>query len=583
MKSALKRLFEVNFFFPNVLIPVIALTVYCASFAYLSSRFQLEGVNYFFASKLGRYLLFAAGGMLVIFLVTRRIRPNDTLVFRNTNEKLYPGDFLLLLLPLTPVVQYILNNQAILSLQDSLYVLITLALFSGVYIFVLPAVLAKLIPSRTLMIMGLAFVVTIVSMALVSDYFAWFEKGALRKQLFVLGGVFIVVWILYNLNQKMVLYLFIVANLIVNSVYQLSSQASKRDTSTVPLEENKLLSSVQGKLPVRTPNVYLLVYDAYVPNETLLGYGIDNSAQESYLEEQGFTLYPHTYSIAGSTLSTMSRVLNASTEYYGSSRRAVSGDGVIHKILKDLGYETYGLFYSDFMFQGVRQSYDYAIPRVAIPAYVQLLKAVFLGEFRFDIEQAGFSEQTRDQFVASKQAVFKNASEEQHVFIYMHSNLPTHSQNSGACRPNETKLFQKRLRAANIEMGQDIDWILGNDPNAIVIIAGDHGPYLTKNCFVTADGFDPSEVSRLDIQDRHGTFLAIRWPTGDFTDYDDITVLQDLFPAVFAYLYQDTTLLEAKIEPVILTPNRTISGLSVHDGIIQGGIDDGEPLFLSGK
>jgi hypothetical protein len=131
-------------------------------------------------------------------------------------------------------------------------------------------------------------------------------------------------------------------------------------------------------------------------------------------------------------------------------------------------------------------------------------------------------------------------------------------------------------------MQQDIQTIVENDPEAIVIVAGDHGPHLTKNCAETSGVYDISEISRLDIQDRYGTFLAIRWPTKDFAKYDDITVLQDLFPAVFAYLYKDTNILESKIDPVIPIPN-SISGASVRNGIIYGGINDGEALFLSGK
>jgi hypothetical protein len=104
---------------------------------------------------------------------------------------------------------------------------------------------------------------------------------------------------------------------------------------------------------------------------------------------------------------------------------------------------------------------------------------------------------------------------------------------------------------------------------------------LTKNCYVTTDIYDKPEISRLDIQDRHATFLAIRWPTGDYEVYDDIMVLQDLFPAIFSYIYKDPGLLDAKIEPKILLPN-AISGILVDNGIIVGGINDGEPLFVVG-
>ena len=162
----------------------------------------------------------------------------------------------------------------------------------------------------------------------------------------------------------------------------------------------------------------------------------------------------------------------------------------------------------------------------------------------------------------------------------MHTSFPGHSQNSGTCLPDETEQFAVRLDRANIEMQQDIQTITKNDPAGIIIVAGDHGPYLTKNCLITEGEYDISEISRLDIQDRYGTFLAIRWPTEDFTDYDEITVLQDLFPAVFAYLFQDTSILQAKVKPLTLEAHR-ISGVTVENNIIHGGINDGEPLFVT--
>jgi hypothetical protein len=271
-------------------------------------------------------------------------------------------------------------------------------------------------------------------------------------------------------------------------------------------------------------------------------------------------------------------VLNASTEYYGEERRGVSGDGTVQNILKYLGYKTYGIFPTDFMLLGIGSSYNFSFPESRVPPYIKLISAILIGEFRFDL---GFTEQPHNQFVETKQSILESVYGNQ-VFIYTHSNFPGHSPFSGACPPEETDTYKDKLISANYEMQQDIQTITENDPEAIVILAGDHGPYLTKNCTSTLGVYDISEISRLDIQDRFGTFLAIKWPTEDFENYDDITVLQDLFPSIFAYLYRDTRILDSKIEPIILSINQ-ISGASVNDGIIYGGINDGEPLFLSGK
>ena len=128
-------------------------------------------------------------------------------------------------------------------------------------------------------------------------------------------------------------------------------------------------------------------------------------------------------------------------------------------------------------------------------------------------------------------------------------------------------------------MRQDVEAIINCDPGAIVVVGGDHGPYLTKNCHPDLTGYSTSEISRLDIQSRFGTFLAIRWPTEDFSEYDDITVIQDLFPAIFAYLLEDYTLLEARVEPTTLTEG-IVNVITVEHGIIHGGLNDGEPLFI---
>jgi hypothetical protein len=313
----------------------------------------------------------------------------------------------------------------------------------------------------------------------------------------------------------------------------------------------------------------------------MLGYGIDNSAQEEYLETSGFKLYPHTYSIGASSISSMSRTLNASTEYYGDTRKGVSGDGIVQNLLKSFGYETYILHNSNYFFQGIGSSYDHSFPETPSSAEASssqelVTKSIFMGEFRFDVE---FGQPPEGEFLQHRLSVFGSVANKPR-FVYMHAPKPAHADTLAGCRPNETAIFEEKLVEANSEMKEDLETIIQNDPGAVIVVAGDHGPYLTKQCSWTSMvGYDISEISRLDIQDRFGCLLAIRWPTEDFSQYDDITVLQDVFPAVFAYLFQDDQLLEASVDPMTLD-NASISGAWVENGTIHGGINDGEPLFV---
>jgi hypothetical protein len=576
--SILNKFLEVDFLISNILVPLTLLFFYCISFASIHQRFLPDGVNFIFVNRLWKYVLLLLGISLIFFIIIK-LKKGYKFVFKNNIEKIFFSDLILLLLPMTPIVQYILNNQDILSPIESLSILAFFVVFSGLYILVFPVFFGTVGSTRLLMILGSAFAFSITSMASLSQYFSWFGEGSLKIQLTFFGGVFLVMWFLLNLNNKKVLFYLIAVNFLTNSFIQLVSQDGNKNVASFPVEDNQLLSFVvdSDKIPAITPNIYLLIYDSYVPNETMLSYGFDNSLQEDFLKKQGFTLYPHTYSVGPGTVSSMSRVLNASTEFYGPARKGVSGDGIVQNILSKLGYETYGLFSSDFMFRGIDPSYDFLIPKNNKSPYDLLLSAILFGEFSFDI---GFKEQTSEQFYDNKRSVLESISENS-VFVYSHSMSPGHSQNSGACRTDEIDLYKERLAKANLEMQQDLETVIENDTDAIIIVAGDHGPYLTKNCTATNVDYEISEINRLDIQDRYGSFLAIRWPTKDYEKYDDITVLQDLFPVIYAYLYKDVRILESKVESSTFYFIEVISGASVKDGIIYGGINDGEQLFIS--
>lgn len=573
-----KKLLNGKFLFSNVFLPLVVLILYCVSFGFFISRVLPQGVNFVFVTRLWKVTLVLLAGVCVFYIVMVLLGKikKEKIQISYSIHKIHVIELLLLLLPLTPILQYILNNQGILSAVDSIVVFIFFTFISGLFVFIIPMLLGNPSSTRIMMLIGLAFSFVINNMSLLTQQFSWYAKGSLKIQLVLLGGVYVVCWYLYTHKLKNLLYILITAVFIVNTSTQVLIKVISVDPSTKNMSENELMLAVANKKLSTTPNIYLLVYDSYVANETMLAHGIDNSLQEEYLRDQGFKLYPHTYSIGAKTVESMSRVLNASTRYYGDERRGVSGDGIVQRIVKVLGYKTYGIFTSDYMFLGIGSTYDVAIPKRSTSPSIHLISAILMGEFRFDLK---FSAQPHADYVNTKQEIFESGSSKQ-VFIYMHTDLPSHSRISGTCEVNEEELYAERVKSANLEMQQDIQTIIGNDPGAIVIIAGDHGPYITKNCRTTGSSYDISEISRLDVQDRFGTFLAIRWPTEDFKKYDEITVLQDVFPAILAYLYGDASILQSKVDPITLNPS-TVSGVSVDNGIIIGGVNDGEPLFLA--
>ena len=58
-----------------------------------------------------------------------------------------------------------------------------------------------------------------------------------------------------------------------------------------------------------------------------------------------------------------------------------------------------------------------------------------------------------------------------------------------------------------------------------------------------------------------------------------ITILQDVFPTIFAYLYEDKKILQSKLKTKTLGDEANF--VSVENGIISGGINSGESLYES--
>ena len=427
-------------------IPLVALTAYCALYYkfvnWLIEPDYAKNVNAHFAYKTCIYssLLAAASCLIFIILYLHCTDKDNRPKIIVSPEKIYTGDAFLLLLPLTPIVRYLINNQDILSLNGFLYVVTVFTTFSAVLLFVFPLVLGFISSTRLLLIVGLTFAFTITNMAALSFDLHWLQEGNLKVQILIFCATFFLIGTIQKFQGRKALYLCIAVFFFVNNGIQLIFNDEVQAQEEVSNDDSILVNLVDSRKPTILPNIYLLVYDAYVINETMLQYGVDNSAQEACLEKMGFKLYPYTYSIAAGSTATMSRVLNASTSYYGNQRRAVSGDGVVQNIFKSYGYETFGIFSNRYFFQGYKSSYDFTMPKKSSSVQKTILHSIFMGEFRFDFS---LDKLTYEEFVECKLGVFESELK-QPRFIYMHSDFPGHSQNSGACLNNEIELLKEK-------------------------------------------------------------------------------------------------------------------------------------------
>jgi hypothetical protein len=330
---------------------------------------------------------------------------------------------------------------------------------------------------------------------------------------------------------------------------------------------------------MKTPDVFLLTYDSYVGSHTFKSYGIENVTQERFLRDLGFKIYPHTYSTTWDSISTMSGVLDMKSDE-PKNRWSTSGDGLVLKVLEEHGYQTYGVL-NPYLFRQ-EPSYDFSFPPVSgLGPHLAMLEGLRAGNFLFTlVTESGYRHET---WVNEKRRVL-SAGTDNPKFLYAHSPFPGHSQNSGKCREDEIQLHQEKLKVANEEMRLDIKTILASRRDAIIIINGDHGPYLTGDCLFMKD-FSSGQLTRLHLQDRVGAFLAIRWPTDPKSADLGIVTLQQTFEAVFKYLFEVENVLLVRPSATVNAPSRSITKSKIFpagavvNGIIEIGKDSGKPLF----
>lgn len=564
------------FFNPNNILQLTIGSALLVVYSYIGKRtLPVDGLNQKFIIWLIPTMIYVAATLGIVFMLSTWFVNKGTTLFKKKAEKIELTDFLLVALPLTPIIQYIIANQDILSLSASLQVFGTFTLISVIAVVMLPWLFSTIAAKTVTVPVTLAFLFIIFNMASFGKVTSFDTISA------ILAGLIVIIYFMMFFKKKNILIIVSLIFFITSSVTSVMKGNDGKISANTETDYNTLISNfTEGKQVKHKPDVFLIIYDSYENEETMDLYGIDNKDQYDYLLNQGFSIYDGTYSVGSYSLASMAHVLNPqripqSTEEF---RRMLAGDGSAVQEFRKNGYVTHSIHSSDYMTKDFETKYNYSFPddHSSIPSQDIITRAILEGEFRFD---ADFSDVDYDDYLAQRKRVLSQKLKEPE-FLYNHDNLPGHTQNSGVLGPEDFELHIKSLRIANNQMRGDIEALDLPGRDAIVIIAGDHGPYLTKNGIGLGGHFDISEVNRLDVQDRFGTFLAISWPDKATATRFNIQTIQDVFPAVLSYMYDDDALYEQiRMEPNILYPD-TVSGVMVENGIINGGIDDGKPLFL---
>lgn len=336
---------------------------------------------------------------------------------------------------------------------------------------------------------------------------------------------------------------------------------------------------------VETPNIYFFIYDAYSSRDAYLKvHHFDNSEQYRKLEAEGFKVI-HTFSNYMSTWPTTLSFFLGRHHYYeldsgvddskfGRSIMAGLAPNPAIDVLRTNGYRIQYIHHDDY-FVVDRGVIDFVYPDV--PAYSAL---------------AVFGSPLLGRLIGSENLYAKTMQKEEQLrtlhlripppqsgsrgpwFTFSHVDLPSHSDPQSTWRElgDFSEDFKDRTLKANTHMSEVVAAIRERDPNAIVILLGDHGGWRYRkiwgaggdlNAAMHSAGVDPQLVA-LDIS---GIMIAIY--SGGRCDrliYPGLTPV-NVMRVIFACLSHDDSLLEHRAPDIsLLRPQKSDIWVVARDG-----------------
>lgn len=307
-------------------------------------------------------------------------------------------------------------------------------------------------------------------------------------------------------------------------------------------EWKKPTDDIESAILQQKPNIYFLQPDGYVNfSELKKGYyHYDNSAFETYLVDQGFTNYSDFRTNYASTLSSNSSTLMMKHHYYNrgvsfseaiDARSTIMGENTVLKILDANGYKTH--FISQF------------------PYLMMNHPKVFFDYTNFDLKDvnyitSGFEEKA--DIVADLASTY-TVDPDAPKFYFIEFFRPGHikgrkEETQGA--EIERELWLERLEESNGILRELITAIQESDPNALILMMGDHGGFV---------GLDYTNQIYEKTQDRDKVYsifssqLSIKYPEGISPIPEGRFVSSvNVFRILFAHLSQQSKYLD-HLEP----------------------------------
>jgi hypothetical protein len=408
--------------------------------------------------------------------------------------------------------------------------------------------------------LSISFIISIMFLPLIRDSVKF--SGTLPLDFIVL---FLIVLFLVNLidKYKKILVIFFICGAIYAIVagVNMHSESKNLDLS----DANKITASAPQELldldMKDSASIYLFMHDAFPRKDLAVELGIDYEEVEKLMSDYEFKIYD-VYSLADHTRATMASIfdvsdrlalsinvnetaqeINYSDPIFNQWGRAIGGDSFVNILLQAKGYKTWGegrpSIYSisdkDEVVRLTMNKYG-AMPQVLLAIMQGYLDTMLLRYYS-----------DSPAMITAEFANKQNGADK--IFAWGHGG-PDHSTLNGYGSATEQRWWKPRYYKSIKEMKKELELTISKNPEAIVIVMSDHGPVMLDGAMRFYRDLEAGQIKSIHFRDQYGAFMAIRWPDKKKAGkYDrEFYIVQDLFPIVFAYLFDSAVPLKFRIK-----------------------------------
>jgi hypothetical protein len=406
-----------------------------------------------------------------------------------------------------------------------------------------------------------AFILSIMFLPLIRDAIG-FVGNIFCIDFIVLFLVVLFILTLLWRQRKILMVFFICASLYgVWTIIDAKSNEVLDQDQEIPQTRTVIPNELLNLQMQEPQSIYLFMHDSFPNKELAAELDLNYEGIEKLMQDYDFNVYD-VYSLDDNTLATMTSTFDISRRWavdlstvslgdlilqhaplYRDWLPALTGDNLTYLLLIHNGYKIWGegnlsVFSSNSKADTVvsmMNKYN-SIPQVLLAIMQGYLNTMLL-KYNADLPAMITAEFAAKQNDAGR------------IMAWGHSG-PDHSTLHGFGRETELKNWTPKYYKSIRDMRRELELTIKNNPHAIVIIMSDHGPVMLSNAQRLYLGLPDDEINELYFRDTYGAFMAIRWPDKEkAAKYDkEFYITQDLFPIIFAYLFDSDIPLKYRIK-----------------------------------